>query len=276
MTEEKSKNIELTKSSKEISFTPFFTNLLKPTAEMAGLEIKDFFKEKIDTWKEKRRNENIAGHVKKVQEQLERDASEKSNASNSIKQLELFAEWADGAQEIDANEGIIAELWQKLLVEIANGNFPNKDLIDKLKNITPEEAKILLKTGENKTPFCLNEKDLHYLESLESLGLVKSSNIIPFTFFIFFIWSFLIFVLDLFLRIFSVNNSILKTDSYNGLLIDNSSYQLLLLSFPILAIIIGFYQIYKKKKLHMWRLTWAGIELVKGAVNVRKKNNNHP
>lgn len=55
MTDDKDKKPESSSSSKEISFTPFLTNMLKPSAEMMGQELKEYLKEKIDTWKEKRR-----------------------------------------------------------------------------------------------------------------------------------------------------------------------------------------------------------------------------
>lgn len=152
--------------------------------------------------RKKEDSENISGHVKKVQEELEKTKSNRAHSTNSIKQLELFTEWADGAQEVDPNEGVISELWQKLLIEIANGNSPDKDLIEKLKTINFEEAKLLLKIGKKGAIISRSEKDLHYLESLESNGLVKPINIIPITILVLGVWSFLMFMAVSFTEIF--------------------------------------------------------------------------
>lgn len=240
-------------NSKEISFTPFLTNILKPSAEMAGLELKEYLKSKIDSWKEKRRSENITEHVQKVQEELG-EPSDKGKNTNSIKQLELFTEWAEGAQDIGANEGVIAKLWQKLLIEISNGNTPNSNMIEVLKKLNAEEAKLLLKISNRGSLITSREKDLHYLVSLEKLGLVKPINIIPIVILVLGAWFFLMFLVGSFRDVFG---------EYS-LVMNSSNMQLAIYGFPLLMAGVAVYQMYKRKMLYRWRLSWLGVELVKG------------
>jgi hypothetical protein len=170
---EKSNSSEI----KEISVTPFLTKLLTPSADLIGGELRDYLKEKIDTWKEKKRGENIVGHVSKVQSRVENKDTSIHIEQENIAQLDLFSDWVEGAQDIEPESGDIADLWQELLLSIAKGDAKNKILIEKLKQVNAEEAAILLRINrsEYKRYRPQDEKDFYHLQQLENAGLVTRS-----------------------------------------------------------------------------------------------------
>ena len=241
--------------TKEVSLTPFLTNIFKPSAELVGQELKNYLQEKFDTWKEKRRAQNISDHIQKVQEKISLESDESiQQPSNSINQLDLFTEWADGAQNVGADEGVLAKLWQQLLMEIANGNSPDKVLIEKLKGISPEEASLLLKLHEKRSIMPRSEKELHYLESLEQKSLVASINIIPITVLILGAWCSIMFFAA----------SFKDTFGEYGLIQSLNNFELWFFGFPLIMSVMVGYQMLRKKRMYKWRLSWMGQELVKG------------
>ncbi|KPJ94014.1 MAG: hypothetical protein AMJ53_06150 [Gammaproteobacteria bacterium SG8_11] len=133
-----------TDSVKEISVMPIVTNLFRPTAIMLGNEIRDYLKGIIDDWKERKHAENVLGHIEIATKKVKEQNPDAQYKIDTIKQLDLFEEWTKGAQEIDPNDSVIAELWQNLLIELADHNISDNLIIKKLKAINAKEAQLLL------------------------------------------------------------------------------------------------------------------------------------
>jgi hypothetical protein len=110
--------------------------LLSPSAKIIGKALEEvslvtvektkqglsFFKEKIDDWREARRQQILQKHIDSAK------AAPQSNASEqpSITQMQLFEDWAAEAQNHDPDESEVGQFWQGLLRRIiADGSPPH-------------------------------------------------------------------------------------------------------------------------------------------------------
>lgn len=135
-----------------VSFTPVLTAMLKPSAQMIGIELRDYLKEKIDGWKTKRRNENLKAHIEAVKKKLSSESDQfASQPEPTLEQAELFSEWVETVQDIDPAHREISELWQNLLARAASGEAVFAEVVAALKTLTPREASLLL-TLEHRVP----------------------------------------------------------------------------------------------------------------------------
>jgi len=160
-------------SNKEISYTPSLTSFLKPTADYLGLTLRDYVKEKVETLKAKKRKENVQEHMENVGVILGEPLSYDEEGINSIKQLDLFDEWLDGAQDINPEDETLAKLWQGLLLEIVEGNSKNRLLISTLKQLESHEAELLLKFKNRRVFHPKGSESRFILKKLKRLDLVE-------------------------------------------------------------------------------------------------------
>lgn len=140
-----------TDSIKSLTITPTLTSLAKdvlsPSAELIGIELKSYLKQKIDDVKERSQNKNLSAHISAVQTSLPEQISKDVTYDE---QLYLFSDWVDGAQDIGEDEPILSDMWQKILRDIVSGKRITKRLIETMKQIDYRMAKLLLTFGEKK------------------------------------------------------------------------------------------------------------------------------
>ena len=128
---------------KNFSITPSITALLKPTTEYLGLELRDYFKENIEGWKAKCREQNLKAHLDAVREKLAEHLPPKAQAGPSFSQLALFDEWMEKAQNIDPEDKDLSEIWRNLLAKAARGDTIPNEVVAALKSLSPGEAQFL-------------------------------------------------------------------------------------------------------------------------------------
>lgn len=132
-------------SLKGVSLTPALTALLKPSADLLGKELRDTLKESIDSWKAKRRNENLHVHIKAVKKKLSAASDEAtSQGEPTFEQAEFFGEWVENVQNVDPSHTDISDLWQNLLARAVTGEAISCEVLNALKSLTPREAAFLL------------------------------------------------------------------------------------------------------------------------------------
>ena len=176
---------------KGLTFTPVITSILKPSADLVGQELRDFLKEKIDSIKNRKKAENLTEHLRTVGEKLKKKKKEPDTELSSIKQLNLFDKWVEGAENIEPTDRILSEMWQDLLVAICEGNYPNEILIEKMKLLQADDAKLLLRLRKERSvlmptiipsvfPFLRSTKEYtdeekYRLKRLRNIDILESS-----------------------------------------------------------------------------------------------------
>jgi hypothetical protein len=159
---------------KGISLTPVVTSLLKPSADLLGVELRDFLKHKIENAKAKRKARNLEEHVRKVRGRLENLPPRQSREHESLERLELFDDWVDGAASVDPEDEVLSSIWENLLFKMAAGDWPTRDLIETMKKLDAQDAKILISLRKGtKLLFKSVEAERYRLERLLSLGLAQ-------------------------------------------------------------------------------------------------------
>ena len=232
----------------EVTFLPSLTKLLDPTVKLMGLELKTFFEEKINSWKDEKRKDNIVGHIQKIHEREEREKIEINNGN--IRQLEEFQEWAEAAQNIDPDD-ILGNMWQEILISIVKNEESAGFLIEKLKNISKEEALLLIKVNSRNNFNASTDKELYLLKKLYSQELVTKVYI------------------KLVLSVFTTVLPLLILLSFFDNYLDNYSsvYNKTVLYLGIFFIAFTFAYTFIKTNIKTgfstWSLSWVGRELVK-------------
>lgn len=245
----KNNDTELVKS---FTLFPTLTAILKPSADIIGLELRDKFKNIIDSFKQRKQKENLVVHIKKAEDGINIEDTKES----SIEQVKAFESWCDGAQDIDPND-TLAELWQQLLRDIIENNVPDKIVIKTLKNLTSKEAKILIKLPKHSNFFKSkdSEENRYYIENLEKLNLINytifSSNDQK---------RMMIMIMIMMITIFEFNTRVITYLLYD------SPITITLFSVTFIA----FVAIFLKK----WRLTWLGKKVLEPYYRM-KKNKAH-
>ncbi len=147
------------------------SKLFEPSAELVGAELKHYLEDKLDSWKQKRRVENIEFHIQESQKQA-MESGDIQPSLSSIRQFDLFVDWTEGAQDVGPEDRELSILWQKILNDIACGELQNKESLTILKSLTPIEASQLIKLKKKDRWFVRDWQELYYLERLEKKGLV--------------------------------------------------------------------------------------------------------
>ena len=163
-----------TNSSKDVSHMPSLTAFLKPTADYAGIALRDYVKEKVENLKAKKRKKNVQQHMESVGVILGEPLNYDEESIGSIKQLDLFDEWLDGAQDIDLEDETLAKLWQGLLLEIVQGKSKNRLLISTLKQLESHEVELLLNFNKRRVFHPKDSESRFILKKLKKLELIES------------------------------------------------------------------------------------------------------
>ena len=163
----------LSSTMKELTLTPVITSLVKPSADLLGRELHDFLKEKLDSFKKRKRVENVAGHLKNAQARLNKQCHDSQPPTENVKQLEFFEQWVEGAQNVSPDDGELAILWQELLVKGMSNSSTSNLLIDKLKMLSIDEAKTLVSLRKRRNTLLFNDKTQFFIKSLADKGLVR-------------------------------------------------------------------------------------------------------
>jgi hypothetical protein len=158
---------------KGISMTPTISTLLKPSADYLAQELKEYLKTKIESYKERKRSENISEHLKHVFSRLEKEKEDIERPPESLEQLELFEEWVSGAQDVDPKNEILSSMWRKLLSEIIRGNVKDDLLISILKRMDSYDAKLLMRFKAHGRYKPDNKEEKYYLRRLKQLELIE-------------------------------------------------------------------------------------------------------
>jgi len=242
---------------KEISLSPSFTALLKPTADYLGQEIKNYVQEKIEAKKQK----NIRDHLSSVQEKL----VENNQQEPTIEQLEFFSDWIDGVENIDPQDKELSEIWENLLIAMTKNNSKTSLLISKLKELDPEDVLVLLKFGR-KIDLPLTREDVYRIKKLETLDLLESNElgILYIKFILVLPIIILFFSLVEFDYVSHIKEALLNAKDY-----PKNFVPFFTLIIPLLVYTV--FMLFFKKKLNEGsifkkitkRLTWLGIALVK-------------
>lgn len=235
----------LTPDSKDISLTPSLTALFKPTFDLVGLEIRDYVKETIDSWKEKRRKRNLESHINAVNEQIKGDRPF-SQYEPSINQLSLFEDWVEGVQDIDPADEELSAIWRSLLVRAAKGEHIGEEVRNALKSLSPKEAQFLLELKKRVPVFPLGSglvksRDRYLANQLLAKGLAEKDYAFP------------IFFITTMIASAAVALSIVG-DSIGGLSIGAVGGGA--------AVLIAGLGFSLRSGLARWRLSWLGNELI--------------
>lgn len=174
ITNTKNKYVNKNGEINEISLTPSLTALLKPSAEYLGTTLRDQIKAKIEPILEKKRDENIRSHVQSAEKKIGMSFFE-VESDNSNANLRDFNKWIEGAQDIDPDNKILAELWQGILIDIVKGKKDNRLLIKTLNQLETNEAEFLLKFKKGVVRKKRNTQTDYMIEKLKRLNLVELS-----------------------------------------------------------------------------------------------------
>ncbi|MBW3197612.1 hypothetical protein [Marinobacter nauticus] len=235
----------LTPTSKDISLTPSLTALFKPTFDLVGLEIRDYVKESIDSWKEKRRKRNLESHINAVNEQIKGDRPFSQNEP-SINQLSLFEDWVEGVQDVDPADEELSAIWQSLLIRAAQGEHIGDEVRNALKSLSPKEAQFLLELKKRVPVFPLGSgivksRDRYLANQLLAKGLAEKDYAFP------------IFFITTMIASATIMFSIVG-DSIGGLNIGVVAGGA--------AVFIAALGFSLRSGLARWRLSWLGQELI--------------
>lgn len=250
---EQNNDKQLASTGHGISLTPALTALFKPTFDLVGLEIRDYVKETIDGWKEKRRRKNLETHISAVNEELKGEKPFNGNEP-SINQLTVFEEWVEGIQEIDPADEELSSIWRNLLIRAAKGEHITEEILRVVKLLSPKEAQFLIELEKHVPVFPLGSsivksKDRYLANQLLSKGLAEKDYAFP----VFFIVT---------LVVSGVVAFSIIGDTWNGI-----NIQLIFSAFAIIVVAMGFTL---RSGIARWRLSWLGQELLR-MVNAGKK-----
>lgn len=159
--------------AKELTLTPALTALLKPTAEYIGQEIKSRIASKVDELAERRRQANLLLHLSRVTEETGLNAE--VVAGN--RQLHLFQEWVEGAQDISPEEKTLSKMWETLLVKILKGIDFEAKLMQALSKLSESDAALLLKFARKSHYRPKSSKERYQLDQYQFSELIEESKL---------------------------------------------------------------------------------------------------
>jgi hypothetical protein len=151
--------------------------LLKPAFKTAGKEIDKLLKERIAEWKAERQEQNLFGHAKRVYAFMEKRTDSNTELpplrKETVEDPKIFEAWVDGAQDVDPDEPTLGAIWQRLLIDIADGKTVEAVLIEKLKLLSSMEAKELLLFKKRDIRTENSPEKVFTLDNLCAKGLVQ-------------------------------------------------------------------------------------------------------
>jgi len=123
--------------------TSLAKDVLQPSAQLIGQEIKGRLKATIEERKAAKRAENLKRHLDWA---ARAGLPEGTRVVESdLLQLELFAEWMEGAQDVDESDAELCSIWRQLLLRIVAGESTQRELLDKIRLLDGEAASYLLR-----------------------------------------------------------------------------------------------------------------------------------
>lgn len=159
---------------KKVSFTPFVTDLLSPSAKYLGEELKTYVKKKVEDRRNRLRAENLRLHLEALQD-TSAEAKKPLNFDD-VQDLEFFDSWTDGAQDASPDHPDLFQVWQSILVGVMDRRISDRYIIEKAKQLTPNDAR-LLKTIRWYGVRALSRARHADLQRLETLGFLTRSNL---------------------------------------------------------------------------------------------------
>lgn len=229
-----------------ISLTPALTGLFKPTLDLLGIELRDYVKERIDSWKEKKRHENLDAHVKAVNEELAAD-NPFQESGPTVYQLSLFEDWAENVRDVDPQDQELSAMWRRLLIRAAKGEHIAEEVRRALKSLSPREAEFIAYL-ENRVPVfplhsgLVDEKNRYLANQLLGKGLVDKD-------YAYSVFSLVVLIVS---GIFAVS---IIGDRWGGL-----KTTVIVAAMALVIAMLGFTM---RSGLARWRLSWLGRELIR-------------
>ena len=252
------------------SMQNMFLEILKPSVEQIGENLKNeistdvsksigkkirtvleegFVKSIREQIKEKNLNYHIEMVIKKIHEDDKKDNRSREELHKTFQKVDLFLEWVECAEDISAKDSTLSEIWQNWLYKLSQSRDSSnqKILLNKMKQLTPEDAEILLRFRGNRfrrlTSNLNTDDKLSYLtKKLIDMGLLKRfyyHELFSFISSLVFIFALLTFGFD----------EITRPEIITQL---EPSFYLFSLLFPIL--------IYNQ--MPSYKLTWIGKEIL--------------
>ena len=252
------------------SMQNMFLELLKPSVEQIGKNLQSEISSDVSksigmkirtvledgfvkSLKDQIKSQNLNYHLEVVLKKIHEDGNEDQGSNEKIhkvlKKTDLFLEWVESAEDISPEDNVLSKIWQNWLYKLSQSrdNANNKILLDKMKQLTPDDADVLLRNRRRSLSRLGGnlraDGKLNYLtKKLSDMGLLVRNyyyEIATFLFSLIVIWFFLNRVFD------SIHTSVFKN-------IDESFLYLGSFIIPLL-----FYM-YKP----FYSLTWIGKEIV--------------
>lgn len=156
--------------------TPFLTNLLKPSADYLGKELRSYLQSTIEQWKEHRRSENLRHHIGTAAKRMNPQGESKVRDRDGLERMELFEDWVSGAQDVDPMEAELSQIWCELLCEIAKGARPTRLLLTVLRQLDGESARVLLRLRDDRRFRARDSRTAYHMRHLSHLELVEEHN----------------------------------------------------------------------------------------------------
>lgn len=237
----------------ELSLTPTLTALLRPTADYLGTEIKNRVSEKIEEVRERRRAANLLTHIGTVSAKTGLDAEVIAGS----RQLDLFQEWMEGAQDIPPQDKVLSEMWEGLLVKILKGIDFESKLLYALSALSESDAALLLKFSRSSKYRPKDEKERYQLRQPQFEPLVETSRILHI------LDATLIFVGFCYMMIFLYFESVSLKDISDASV--SVAYGVLYRFIPQFLLLLGSgatLAFLYRRLLPTHRLTWFGAELL--------------
>lgn len=123
--------------------TSLAKDVLQPSAQLIGQELKGRLKATIDERKANKRAENLKRHLDWA---ARTGLPEGTRAVESdLLQLELFTDWMEGAQDVDESDAELCSIWRRLLLNIVTGESTQRELLNKVRQLDGDAARLLLR-----------------------------------------------------------------------------------------------------------------------------------
>lgn len=153
-------------------------SLGKELSESIGSKIKKSLEsEVLSSVKEQVKIKNLTYHINAVKQILEKEGGERPkqsrNIEESILRIDLFSEWAQGAEDVPPEDKLLANIWAGWLAALSKGDeIPeNKIFLEKMKKINHADAQLLLRFDKRYSS--QSEKELFILKKLSDLDLIE-------------------------------------------------------------------------------------------------------
>ena len=252
------------------SIQNMFIELLKPSVEQIGKNLKEEISSNVSnsigmkirtvledgfvrSIKEQIKSHNLNYHIemvfKKIHDNDNKNQRTKEEIHETLNKTDLFLEWIESAESISPQDSVLSKIWENWLYSLSRGrdNPNHKILLDKMKQLTPEDADVLLRNRRNSLIRPGNQLSddgkLGYIsKKLSDMGLIKR-------FYFFELFTFISSLVAIWV-LFNVPSPVTANTEFN------TQFQL-----PLYALSLLFPTFFYIKR-PFYRLTWIGSEIV--------------